>query len=80
MSPNGRFRVYIVKKNHIKFDFKVLVFLDSPNIQVSPSSFTFRSVVAEPSSALDSSSGVVKMWVRIPAWPVAALVSLSKTL
>ena len=32
------------------------------------------------SSALDSSSGVVRMWVRIPAWPVAALVSLSKTL
>ena len=29
---------------------------------------------------LDSSSGVVRMWVRIPAWPVAALVSLSKTL
>ena len=38
------------------------------------------SVVAERSSALDSSSGVVRMWVRIPAWPVAALVSLSKTL
>ena len=33
------------------------------------------SVVAERSSALDSSSGVVRMWVRIPA-----LVSLSKTL
>ena len=38
------------------------------------------SVVAERSSALDSSSGVVRMWVRIPAWPVMALVSLSKTL
>ena len=38
------------------------------------------SVVAERFSALDSSSGVVGMWVRIPAWPVAALVSLSKTL
>ena len=25
-------------------------------------------------------SGVVRMWVRILAWPVAALVSLSKTL
>ena len=36
--------------------------------------------MAERSSALDSSSGVVRMWVRIPAWPVAALVSLSKTL
>ena len=36
--------------------------------------------MAEQSSALDSSSGVVRMWVRIPAWPVAALVSLSKTL
>ena len=35
------------------------------------------SVVAERSSALDSSSGVARMWVRIPA---AALVSLSKTL
>ena len=32
------------------------------------------------SSALDSSSGVVRMWVWIPAWPVAVLVSLSKTL
>ena len=31
-------------------------------------------------SALDSSSGIVRMWVRIPDWPVAALVSLSKTL
>ena len=39
-----------------------------------------RCVVAERSSALDSSSGVVRMWVRIPAWPVAALVSLSNTL
>ena len=39
-----------------------------------------ESVVAERSSALDSSSGVARMWVRIPAWPVAALVSLSKTL
>ena len=29
-------------------------------------------------SALDS--GVVRMWVRIPAWPVAALVSFSNTL
>ena len=37
-------------------------------------------VVAERSSALDASSGVVRMWVRIPDWPVAALVSLSKTL
>ena len=32
------------------------------------------------SRALDSSSGVVRMWVRIPAGPVTALVSLSKTL
>ena len=38
------------------------------------------SVVAEWSSTLDSSSGVVRMWVRIPAWPVTVLVSLSKTL
>ena len=36
--------------------------------------------MAERSSELDSSSGVVRMWVRIPAWPVAALVSLNKTL
>ena len=36
--------------------------------------------MAERSSALNSSSGVVRMWVRIPAWPVALLVSLSKTL
>ncbi len=39
-----------------------------------------RSVVAERSSALDSSSGVVRMWVRIAIWPVTVLVSLSKTL
>ena len=38
------------------------------------------SVGAERSRALDSSSGVVRMCVRIPAWLVAALVSLSKTL
>ena len=38
------------------------------------------SVVAERSSALDSSSGIVRTWVRISAWPVAALVSLSKIL
>ena len=36
--------------------------------------------MAERSSALDSSSDVARMWVRIPAWPVAALVFLSKTL
>ena len=30
--------------------------------------------------ALDSSAGVVRMWVRIPACPVAAFVSLSKIL
>ena len=39
-----------------------------------------QAVVAKRSSALDSSSGVARMWVRIPAWPVAALVSWSKTL
>ena len=39
-----------------------------------------NSVVAERSTALDSSSGVARMWVRIPAWLVAAFVSLSKTL
>ena len=38
------------------------------------------SVVAEGSSALGLSSGVVRMWVWIPAWPVVELVSLSKTL
>ena len=36
--------------------------------------------MAERSSALDSSSGVVRMWVRIPVWTVAVLVYLSKTL
>ena len=36
--------------------------------------------MVEQSWALDSSSGVVRMWVRIPSRPVAALVSLSKTL
>ena len=36
--------------------------------------------MTERLSALDPSSGVVRMWVQIPAWPVAALVSLSKTL
>ena len=40
----------------------------------------FGSDVAERSGASDSSSGIVRMWVQIPAWPVAALVSLSKTL
>ena len=44
-------------------------------------SCTKWSVVAERSSALDSSSDVGRMWVRIPAWPVAVLVSFkSKTL
>ena len=38
------------------------------------------SVVAERSSALDSSSDVVRMLVQIQAWSVVALVSLSKTL
>ena len=43
--PNAHFHVidswsvYIVK-NHIKFDVEVLVFLDSPNIKVSPISFS----------------------------------------
>ena len=32
--------------------------------------------MAERSSALESSFGVVIMWVRIAAWPVAALVLL----
>ena len=36
--------------------------------------------MAERSSALDSSSSIFRMWVRMPAWLVAALVSLSKTL
>ena len=36
--------------------------------------------MAERSSALGSSFGVARMWVRIPAWPVLALVSLSKIL
>ena len=36
--------------------------------------------MAKRSTALDPSSGVVRMWVRIPAWPVAVLVSLGKTL
>ena len=40
----------------------------------------YWSVVDEGSSAMDSSSSVVRMWVRIPAWLVAVLVSLSKTL
>ena len=38
------------------------------------------SVVVEWSSASDSSSGGIRMWVRIPAGLVAELVSLSKTL
>ena len=40
----------------------------------------YSYVVAEWLNALDSSSGVVRMWVRIPAWPVAVLASLRKTL
>ena len=39
-----------------------------------------RSVLAERSSALDPSSGVIRMWVRIPARLVMVLVSLGKTL
>ena len=42
-----------------------------------------RSVVAERSRALDSSFGVVRMWVRIPAWTAgrgACVLVLSKTL
>ena len=49
-------------------------------IRNSQGSGNVFSVVAVRSSALDSSYGVVRMWVRIQAWPVAALVSLSKTL
>ena len=37
-------------------------------------------VVAKRSSASDSSSGGIGMWVRIPAWLVSALVYLNKTL
>ena len=64
---------------------KLLIIADTIQIEETIcSSFKFClvswSVVAERSSALDSSSGVARMWVRIPAWPVAALVSLSKTL
>ena len=33
--------------------------------------------MAERSRALGSSTGVANMWVRIPAWPVAVLMSLS---
>ena len=36
------------------------------------------SAVAERSNALDSSSGVVGMWVRIPAWPVAGTCVLEQ--
>ena len=36
--------------------------------------------MAEWSCSLDSSSGVVRMWVQIPVCTVVALVSLSKTL
>ena len=42
--------------------------------------FIFCVHVVERFSALDSTSGVVRMRVRILAWPIAALVSLSKTL
>ena len=46
--------------------------------KIEPKAHRHWSVVAVRSSALDSiSSGVVRMWVRIPA---ASLVSLSKTL
>ena len=55
-----------------------LLLLDSGLCIAKP--WMLWSVVAEQSSALGSSSGVVRMWVRILAWPVAALVSLSKTM
>ena len=32
---------WLHRENHIKLDFWVFVFLDSPNIKVSPSSFIF---------------------------------------
>ena len=60
------------KKSWVRFCVPVNVIL-----RCSGSSW---SVVAERSNALDSSSDVVRMWVRILAWPVTVLVSLSKTL
>ena len=56
------------------------LYLQSTWKKLSSFSVIVWSVMAEQSSALDSSSGVVRMWVQIPAWPVAAFVSLSKTL
>ena len=67
---DAQFSCFINNKSvgwRIEWCFKPLLSLCAPT-------------VAEWSSALDSSSGVVRMWVWIPAWPVAALVSLSKTL
>ena len=53
------------------------IMLSPKHMNISSHDFLSWSVVAERSSAI---SGVVRMWVQIPAWPVAALVSLSKTL
>ena len=53
-----------------------------PQIQICQGMFDTINILTSTkrSSALDSSSGVVRMRVRILAWLVVALVSLSKTL
>ena len=72
--------VFVVVSCVTSFGGGGLILLDtSGGVDTSQKALKW-SVVAERSSALDSSSGVARMWVRIPAWPVAALVSLSKTL
>ena len=50
------------------------------NISVSQVYQWETSVVAERSTALDPSSGIIRMWVWIPARLVMVLVSLGKTL
>ena len=75
-----------LKCSHRHFELFIVQCPSLGNYCLAHSTMTFQacnlamSVVAERSSALDSSCDVVRMWVRIPAWPVTVLVSLSKTL
>ena len=65
---------------------KMLIYLRALNpsvtvrVKISQNQSKFWYTCQGISSALGSSSGVVRMWVWSPAWPVVALVSLSKTL
>ena len=86
--PQLSSKLVLTKNWRLQLDVSISMLWSSSGITMEVSQVGFmilflenwRCVVAERSSALDSSSGVIRMWVRIPAWPVTALVSLSKTL